>query len=336
VGRFTTRQIDILVKGVAGSGKSTVAQTVASQLKEKKRLGASFFFKRGEGDRGNAKRLFTTIVQQLVNRFPQLANDVQKAVQADYNISEKALGEQFNTLLKINLKDPITAVIVIDALDECQWEGERDSIRAILQLLPQMQTAKSIQVRLFLTSRPELPIRLGFKDIPGAHQAFDLLDVPRADIKNDISMFLKCRLVKTHADYHCLLTGLESPISKLLLKYRCHYSCLLPPSPLFYKITNGILMTASWRYFHASVIPSNWMEHMSRCWNFCWKDKAAKKDQLLAEYRIFLGTIIMIESPLSVVSLSALTGISKGLLLLNSIYFTQSWMYPRTILSLSG
>ncbi|KAL3432933.1 hypothetical protein BDV09DRAFT_117805 [Aspergillus tetrazonus] len=126
------------LKGAAGTGKSTVARTVAIRLKQKKRLGASFFFKRGDGVRGNAKRLFTTIVQQLVDRFPQLANDVQKAVQADYNISEKALEGQLNTLLlqpllSVNLKEPITTVIVIDALDECESEGERDDISKFLK-----------------------------------------------------------------------------------------------------------------------------------------------------------------------------------------------------------
>jgi hypothetical protein len=54
------------LNGMVGTGKSTIARTVAKYLKEKGLLGASFFFKRGEGDRGNITRFFPTISTQLV------------------------------------------------------------------------------------------------------------------------------------------------------------------------------------------------------------------------------------------------------------------------------
>src|SRR4051812_24634096 len=41
------------LNGMAGTGKSTISRTVARSLIVKGQLGASFFFKRGEGDRGN-------------------------------------------------------------------------------------------------------------------------------------------------------------------------------------------------------------------------------------------------------------------------------------------
>jgi hypothetical protein len=41
--------------GMAGTGKSTISRTVAQSFHDKDQLGASFFFKRGEGDRGRAK-----------------------------------------------------------------------------------------------------------------------------------------------------------------------------------------------------------------------------------------------------------------------------------------
>ena len=48
--------------GIAGTGKSTIARTVAQLFANNGQLGASFFFKKGEGNRGNATRFFTTIV----------------------------------------------------------------------------------------------------------------------------------------------------------------------------------------------------------------------------------------------------------------------------------
>lgn len=53
------------LNGMAGTGKSTISRTIAKSFKGAKLLGANFFFKRGEGDRGNAMKLFPTIARQL-------------------------------------------------------------------------------------------------------------------------------------------------------------------------------------------------------------------------------------------------------------------------------
>lgn len=54
------------LRGKAGTGKSTISRTVAQAFADKGRLGASFFFKRGEHDRENASLFFTTIAVDLV------------------------------------------------------------------------------------------------------------------------------------------------------------------------------------------------------------------------------------------------------------------------------
>jgi hypothetical protein len=51
-------------------------------------------------------------------------------------------------------------VVVIDALDECERE---EHIRAILQLLARTKDIQPVPLRIVVTSRPELHIRLGFK-----------------------------------------------------------------------------------------------------------------------------------------------------------------------------
>jgi hypothetical protein len=58
--------------GVAGTGKSTIARTVAQYFADEGALAASFFFKRGGGDRGNTSRFFTTIVGQMIVKLPGL------------------------------------------------------------------------------------------------------------------------------------------------------------------------------------------------------------------------------------------------------------------------
>ncbi|KAF7597516.1 hypothetical protein BBP40_003763 [Aspergillus hancockii] len=87
------------LNGMAGTGKSTISRTIAARLKKQQLLGASFFFKRGEEDRGTAKMLFSTLVEQLVIGIPQGLPKVLKAIEDDPKISEKDAREQFEKLL---------------------------------------------------------------------------------------------------------------------------------------------------------------------------------------------------------------------------------------------
>jgi pantothenate kinase-related protein Tda10 len=60
------------LSGMAGTGKSTIARTIAHNLANQQRLGASFFFSRGQGDLSHAAKLFTSIAIQLAYAIPGL------------------------------------------------------------------------------------------------------------------------------------------------------------------------------------------------------------------------------------------------------------------------
>jgi hypothetical protein len=85
------RECIFWLNGMAGTGKSTISRTVAQIFSNEGKLGASFFFKRGEGDRGHAGMLFTTIAAQLVQKLPSLAPHVHDAIEADPAIPTKTL-----------------------------------------------------------------------------------------------------------------------------------------------------------------------------------------------------------------------------------------------------
>lgn len=92
------------LNGVAGTGKSTISRTIVEWLDSQGHLravdlGASFFFKRGEGDRGSALRFFSTVVRQLVLKIPGLGDLIADVIAFDPLIFDKALGEQFDKLL---------------------------------------------------------------------------------------------------------------------------------------------------------------------------------------------------------------------------------------------
>ncbi|KAJ5552241.1 hypothetical protein N7494_001619 [Penicillium frequentans] len=188
------------LNGKAGTGKSTVCRTVAKSLKNDSLLGASFFFKRGEGDCGNATKFFTTIVQQFINRISRLKPVVCRALRDEPDLATKTLKDQFSKLLLQPLLslDPAqgraqTVVLVVDALDEC--ENSKD-IQVILQLLPQLRVSTAVRVRIFLTSRDEAQVKLGFSGISNHYKPFAIHEIPEAVTEHDISLFLKDRFAK--------------------------------------------------------------------------------------------------------------------------------------------
>jgi hypothetical protein len=184
---------------MAGTGKSTIARTIARLFADRRQLGASFFFKKGEGKRGNASQFFTTIASDLAKHEPDMLAGIKKALDEDSAVSQRALRNQFEKLILQPLlgvhqarQQGLARVVVIDALDECERE---EDIRAILQLLARTKNIQPVPLRIVVTSRPELHIRLGFKEMPNStYQDLVLHEVPRSTIKHDIRLFLEHEL----------------------------------------------------------------------------------------------------------------------------------------------
>ncbi|KAF7540224.1 hypothetical protein G7Z17_g12262 [Cylindrodendrum hubeiense] len=113
------------LNGMAGTGKSTISRTVSRSFATSGHLGASFFFKRGEADRGSLSKFVTTIAAQLAEREPALAPYIKAAVEANHYIGGKAVREQFDKLIlqplgniSQEVQGTTPLVIVVDALDE--------------------------------------------------------------------------------------------------------------------------------------------------------------------------------------------------------------------------
>jgi DNA-binding CsgD family transcriptional regulator len=180
---------------LAGTGKSTIARTIAQRYYKEGRLGASFFFSRGGGDVSHAGKFFTSIAVQLANSVPSLQHYICDAISGRKDIASQSFRDQWSQLILCPLSklgsgsSPSSYVLVIDALDECDRD---EHIRMILLLLTEARTLKTARLRVLLTSRPEIPIRHGFSQIPDAqHQDFVLHNVLPTIVNHDISLFLE-------------------------------------------------------------------------------------------------------------------------------------------------
>jgi hypothetical protein len=198
---------------MAGTGKSTIARTVAYKFAKQNKLGASFFFSRGRGDLGHAKKFFSTIAAQLASKVPLLRDYISKAISGNPQIVREGLGEQWKHLILQPLMrletallqqdkgslEPQILLLVIDALDECDGG---DDVHLILQRLVELKVLRTVRLQIFITSRPEIPIRSSFTRMSGDnHQDFALHDIDKALTQQDISNFLSHELEEIRKEY---------------------------------------------------------------------------------------------------------------------------------------
>ncbi|GLA13523.1 hypothetical protein AnigIFM62618_010512 [Aspergillus niger] len=298
------------LSGMAGTGKSTIARTVARSFADGGTLGASFFFKRSEGDRGSAAKFFSTIVKQLAVHIPQMIPEIRNALENDATIPGRSLREQFNKLML----QPLLAVkhgevmnstvIVIDALDECERE---EDVEIILDLLPKVEKATNMTIRFFLTSRPEIPIRFGFDQIDKSkYQNTILQNLDEDVIKHDIALYLREEFLKIQQRRrHALPPGWpgEERIEALAMM-----AC-----PLFIFAATVCRFVAD-RHFDPdqrlrefSGSTGSKMDNTYRpVLNQLLVQDATDRDKLIEEFQRTIGIIILLANPLSLSSLAEL------------------------------
>ena len=178
------------LSGLAGTGKTTIAQTVAERTFAEGRLGASFFCSRNFEDRSNLKLIFPTLAVQLARNYPGFRSLFVPMVQANPELVHESLYNQMGELIVRPLvKSAISTVIVIDALDECTDEEPASAILSVLgRFVGQIPS-----VKFFVTGRPESHIREGFRLPPLAEvtDVFVLHQVEPSRADGDVRLFFR-------------------------------------------------------------------------------------------------------------------------------------------------
>jgi hypothetical protein len=161
-------------------------------------LGLVFFFSRGGGDVSHANKFVTSIAVQLARSIPDFYQHVCDPIKECSDITSRSLRDQWHELVlrplsKLNRKPGTSPyILIVDALDECANESNTG---VLLHLLSEARLLSDFCLRIFLTSRPELPIRYGFSQMPlGGFRDFVLHNISPPTVSNDIYLFLEYNL----------------------------------------------------------------------------------------------------------------------------------------------
>ncbi|KAK7685640.1 hypothetical protein QCA50_010984 [Cerrena zonata] len=143
--------------GAAGSGKSTIASTIAQYFYRQRRRGAYLFFERSTSD---PTAFVRTLAHKLAEFDSNICTAISASIKAEPSIVEESSGDQFEKLItqplqiaSKRLTGPI--VVVLDALDEC---GEESSRTGVLKLLAGELPKLPPVFRFLITSRRERDI----------------------------------------------------------------------------------------------------------------------------------------------------------------------------------
>ncbi|KAJ7192044.1 hypothetical protein GGX14DRAFT_701470 [Mycena pura] len=151
--------------GVAGTGKSAIATTIAESLRGLQRLGAFLFFDRNDHARSHPDEVIRTIAYSLALSNSHIAAAISAVIHSDPAVVNAPLLTQFEMLLLQPLKSvehfiqgPI--LVILDALDEC---GEPSSRNVLVSTISTEFHKLPAFIRFLITSRHEADIDRYFR-----------------------------------------------------------------------------------------------------------------------------------------------------------------------------
>ncbi|KAG8804479.1 hypothetical protein FRC16_007888 [Serendipita sp. 398] len=176
----------------AGTGKSTIAATIANEWSLNNRLAGRFFFSPNSRITQTTKEFCRLVSNDIAKNQPSLTKTIQDEIQLV--LSEEHVW--FEVQLQRLIIDPVRTLedgrvfIVVDALDNCVLSEERRGLlNAFIQHLP-----SAPRLKLLLTSRPVQDISDVLTLSPLVHGSdLQLLNV-RHSYHRDIHIFVDKRL----------------------------------------------------------------------------------------------------------------------------------------------
>ena len=308
------------LNGMAGTGKSTIARTIAQSFADEGQLGASFFFQERGGRPWYCKQVlhyYCSKSEGSCTRFDIKHNESNWCWPSYFRKGSKGPVWEVDTAATIGNKTGFSKCI---GTNHCNWCIRR--VRAKGRYSGDPTTPCSNKepwlnfVAGFVTSRPDLPIRLGFKQmLDGTYQDLILHNIPKVTIENDIAIFLEHEL-RVVSKQRSLPLGWPSKeqIQALVqmaiplfifASTACRYIGDERDNPkkrleifLQYQTTNQV-----------SRLDKTYLPILNHLFD---DEDELDKERQTSEIREVVGSIIVLESPLSIPSLAHLLNIPKG------------------------
>ncbi|QRW17256.1 WD repeat-containing protein [Rhizoctonia solani] len=182
------------LNGMAGTGKTTIAYTLCTELDSDRKLAASFFCSRLVPECRDINLIIPSIAYQLAHVSKPFYYALSRALERDPDAHARLLHIQFDTLIGSPLAEvkatlPENMVVVIDALDECI---DKESTGQILDIL--LANVSNLPLKFLISSRPEPEIRDKLEQRGWINSRLVLHELDRNTIQNDIQTYLRASL----------------------------------------------------------------------------------------------------------------------------------------------
>ena len=183
-----------LLSGVAGSGKSAIAHTIANLFYKQKRLGSSYCFARADQANRRPNNLLSTIALDIADVDEHWKISLDNIVKGDRSLrTTGSVTEQFKKFILEPAKTLTTVgpiLIVIDALDEsAKGQPRRDLLDTLAKGISDLPS----NFRILMTTRPEPDIVDAFAN--NRHTLYKSMDaIDEASNTADITLFVETRL----------------------------------------------------------------------------------------------------------------------------------------------
>ena len=182
------------LNGMAGTGKTTIAKSIALWALSKGLLGASFFFSQRAQE--EALRTASVVIPTLACQLSMFNDELEARICEAVEKQSTIANENFHTQAECLLTDIFNSststgptnmpLIVLDAFDECS-NSNRQANQLLQELVKAINNHK-LPLKLLITSRPENHIRqsLGFLK----EGQLILHNIEEKIIKEDIRLYL--------------------------------------------------------------------------------------------------------------------------------------------------
>ena len=297
------------LNGLAGTGKSTIAQTFAETAFANGKLGASFFCSQDFQDRSNLQKIFPTLAFQLAHQYSAFRQELLQVLKAHPDVGQESLCSQMEELIVHPLKATnISTLIIIDALDECKDEEPASAILSILS-----QFVNEIpNVKFFITGRPEPRIRSGFRlrSLLPITEVLKLHEVKPEVVNNDIKLFFQARfadLAEKRSDCDSAGDWPSSSDIEVLCKKAAGF--FIYASTVVKFVTSGDHLPAERLTIITSLPQDTSKEGMlgvDQLYNMVLEHASRDDIQFYSHLRSVLGAVLLTFNPLSIKGLSEL------------------------------